>query len=109
MVAVGGSGVELRADALEIRVGSMITLFFHDGPVRSWAEASASDTKRFASWHAGLLSRGIYWPPSQYEAAFLSGAHTEADIARTVKAAPNLPKRGDGWKRNNSAIPQDHS
>ena len=69
------------------RVGSMITLFFREGPVRSWSDASASDTKRFASWHAGLLARGIYWPPSQYEAAFLSGAHTDADIERTVKAA----------------------
>ncbi|MDI1429258.1 glutamate-1-semialdehyde 2,1-aminomutase [Polyangium sorediatum] len=69
------------------RVGSMITLFFNDKPVRSWAEASQSDTKRFAAWHAGMLSRGIYWPPSQYEAAFLSAAHTDEDITRTVEAA----------------------
>ncbi|MDI1477420.1 glutamate-1-semialdehyde 2,1-aminomutase [Polyangium sp. y55x31] len=69
------------------RVGSMITLFFNDKPVRSWAEASQSDTKRFATWHAGMLSRGIYWPPSQYEAAFLSAAHTDEDITRTVEAA----------------------
>ena len=69
------------------RVGSMITLFFGEGPVRSWTEASGCDTKRFASFHAGLLSRGIYWPPSQFEAAFLSGAHTPADIERTVAAA----------------------
>jgi glutamate-1-semialdehyde 2,1-aminomutase len=69
------------------RVGSMITLFFHDGPVRGWDDAAKSDTKRFASFHAGLLERGIYWPPSQFEAAFLGGAHTEDDIARTVEAA----------------------
>ena len=69
------------------RVGSMITLFFGEGPIRSWSDASRCDTKRFASWHAGLLSRGIYWPPSQFEAAFISAAHTEADIARTVEAA----------------------
>lgn len=69
------------------RVGSMITLFFGEGPVRSWTEAARCDTKRFASFHAGLLSRGIYWPPSQFEAAFLSGAHTPADIERTVAAA----------------------
>jgi len=68
------------------RVGSMITLFFREGPVRSWAEASTSDTKRFATWHAGMLARGIYWPPSQFEAAFLGGAHTQDDIARTVAA-----------------------
>jgi glutamate-1-semialdehyde 2,1-aminomutase len=69
------------------RVGSMLTLFFHDGPVRSWTDASRSDTKRFGVWHAGLLERGVYWPPSQYEAAFLSTAHTNADIDRTVEAA----------------------
>jgi glutamate-1-semialdehyde 2,1-aminomutase len=69
------------------RVGSMITLFFHDGPVRGWDDAAKCDTKRFASFHSGLLERGIYWPPSQFEAAFLGGAHTEDDIARTVEAA----------------------
>jgi glutamate-1-semialdehyde 2,1-aminomutase len=69
------------------RVGSMITLFFHEGPVRSWSDAAGADTKRFAAWHRGLLERGVYWPPSQFEAAFLSVSHTEADIARTVEAA----------------------
>ncbi|HEY4118664.1 MAG TPA: glutamate-1-semialdehyde 2,1-aminomutase [Byssovorax sp.] len=69
------------------RVGSMITLFFHDGPVKSWDDAAKSDTKRFASWHQGMLARGVYWPPSQFEAAFLGGAHTEADVDRTVAAA----------------------
>lgn len=69
------------------RVGSMVTLFFCEGPVRSWSDAAASDTKRFAAWHRGMLERGVYWPPSQFEAAFLSGAHTEDDIARTVEAA----------------------
>jgi glutamate-1-semialdehyde 2,1-aminomutase len=68
------------------RVGSMITLFFAKGPVRSFADASQSDTKRFARWHAAMLSRGQYWPPSQYEAAFLSGAHTEADVDATIAA-----------------------
>lgn len=69
------------------RVGSMITLFFHSGPVRSWTDAAAADKERFARFHAGLLSRGIYWPASQFEAAFISAAHTEADIDRTVAAA----------------------
>jgi glutamate-1-semialdehyde 2,1-aminomutase len=69
------------------RVGSMLTVFFTAGPVRSWSDATTSDTKAFASWHAGMLSRGLYWPPSQYEAAFLSTAHTDADIDRTVQAA----------------------
>ncbi len=69
------------------RVGSMLTLFFHAGPVRAWKDASASDTKRFGAWHAGLLARGVYWPPSQYEAAFISAAHTEDEIDRTIAAA----------------------
>jgi glutamate-1-semialdehyde 2,1-aminomutase len=69
------------------RVGSMITLFFAPGPVRSWDEAKGCDTKAFGRWHAGLLARGVYWPPSQFEAAFFSGAHTEADIDATIRAA----------------------
>jgi glutamate-1-semialdehyde 2,1-aminomutase len=69
------------------RVGSMLTLFFHRGPVRSWLDAESADTKRFASWHRGLLSRGVYWPPSQFEAAFISLAHSEHDIDLTVEAA----------------------
>jgi glutamate-1-semialdehyde 2,1-aminomutase len=69
------------------RVGSMITLFFCEGPVRSWTDAARSDTKRFAAWHRGLLARGVYWPPSQFEAAFLGGAHTDADVALTIQAA----------------------
>jgi len=69
------------------RIGSMITLFFTAGPVRSWDDAKKSDTARFGRFHQGLLSRGVYWPPAQYEAAFLSGAHTEADIDATVRAA----------------------
>jgi glutamate-1-semialdehyde 2,1-aminomutase len=69
------------------RVGSMLTLFFHRGPVRSWLDAAASDTKRFGTWHRGLVTRGVYWPPSQFEAAFISLAHTEQDIDQTVEAA----------------------
>jgi glutamate-1-semialdehyde 2,1-aminomutase len=68
------------------RVGSMITLFFCKGPVRSWNDAKGADTKRFGAWHRGMRERGVYWPPSQFEAAFLSGAHTEADIDATVRA-----------------------
>jgi glutamate-1-semialdehyde 2,1-aminomutase len=81
------AAVKAGVPATVQRVGSMITLFFREGPVRSWDDAAKSDTKRFASWHKGLLARGVYWPPSQFEAAFLGGAHTEADIARTVEAA----------------------
>jgi glutamate-1-semialdehyde 2,1-aminomutase len=83
VAALRSAGVPGRVQ----RVGSMITLFFREGPVRSWSDAAGADTKRFASWHRGLLARGVYWPPSQFEAAFLSGAHTEDDVARTVDAA----------------------
>jgi glutamate-1-semialdehyde 2,1-aminomutase len=79
--------VDARVTGVVQRVGSMLTLFFHDGPVRSWNDAKTSDTSRFGGWHAGLLSRGIYWPPSQFEAAFLSAAHTEDDVDRTIAAA----------------------
>jgi glutamate-1-semialdehyde 2,1-aminomutase len=72
------------------RVGSMVTLFFTRGPVRSWSDAKGADTARFGTWHAGMLARGHYWPPSQFEAAFLGGAHTEADIDATVKASEEV-------------------
>jgi glutamate-1-semialdehyde 2,1-aminomutase len=72
------------------RVGSMITLFFAKGPIRSWSDASGCDRERFADFHAGLLARGVYWPPSQFEAAFLSGAHTEADVDATIAAAAGV-------------------
>ena len=68
-------------------VGSMLTLFFHDGPVKSWNDAKASNTAQFAAFHRALTEQGIYWPPSQFEAAFVSLAHTEEDVARTVTAA----------------------
>jgi glutamate-1-semialdehyde 2,1-aminomutase len=69
------------------RVGSMVTVFFAKGPVESWADAKACDTQAFGRWHAAMLGRGIYWPPSQFEAAFISGAHTDGDIEQTIMAA----------------------
>lgn len=69
------------------RVGSMLTMFFREGPVKNWPDAAASDTKLFAAWHKGLIARGVYWPPSQFEAAFVSAAHSEADIEKTIAAA----------------------
>ena len=69
------------------RVGSMLTLFFTRGPVRSWSDAKESDTRAFARWHGRMLERGFYWPPAQFEAAFVSAAHTEADVDATIAAA----------------------
>jgi len=69
------------------RVGSMITLFFSEGPVRNFAQSAATNTEHFNRFHRGLLERGIYWPPSKFEAAFLSVALTDDDIDETVAAA----------------------
>jgi glutamate-1-semialdehyde 2,1-aminomutase len=81
--AIGRRGVP----ACVQRVGSMLTLFFTQGPVRSWSDAKTCDTKAFGRWHGAMIERGIYWPPAQFEAAFVSAAHSEADIDRTVAAA----------------------
>ena len=69
------------------RVGSMITLFFTPGPVVDYASAKTSDTALFARFFHGLLARGVYIPPAQFESAFVSLAHTEGDIEATVRAA----------------------
>jgi glutamate-1-semialdehyde 2,1-aminomutase len=69
------------------RVGSMITMFFAVGPVKNFGDAVKSDTKRFGRWHGAMLSRGQYWPPSQYEAAFISATHDDALIDATIAAA----------------------
>jgi len=61
--------------------------FFTAGPVSDWKSASASDTHAFAAFFRALLERGIYVAPSQYEALFVSAAHTEADIDATIAAA----------------------
>ena len=69
------------------RVGSMFTWFFARGPVTDWASASKSDTKAFGRFFHGMLDNGVYLPPSQFEAAFLSTAHTEQDIQQTIAVA----------------------
>ena len=69
------------------RVGSMFTAFFTPGPVRTWADAAAADTERYASFFHGLLERGVYVAPSQFEAAFVSLAHTPDDLELAAKAA----------------------
>ena len=69
------------------RVGSMLTLFFHDQPITNWSSASRCDTKRFAQFFWGLMDRGVYWPCSQFEALFLSLAHTDDLIEKTLQAA----------------------
>lgn len=68
------------------RVGSMITVFFSGEPVRSWEEAKDCSTERFARYFWALIERGVHMPPSQFEAAFISLAHTAEDIERTAGA-----------------------
>jgi glutamate-1-semialdehyde 2,1-aminomutase len=68
------------------RVGSMFTIFFTSEPVTDWESAKKSDTQRFAAFHRRMLEQGIYMAPSQFEAAFVSAAHTEQDVRKTVEA-----------------------
>jgi glutamate-1-semialdehyde 2,1-aminomutase len=69
------------------RVGSMWTTFFQKGPVTDHASAKQSDTKRYAKYFHGLLERGVYIAPSQFEAGFVSLAHSRRDLDRTIAAA----------------------
>jgi glutamate-1-semialdehyde 2,1-aminomutase len=77
------AGVPVQVNA----VGSMVTPFFAATRVRDFATATASDTKRFGVFFQGMLKRGVYLPPSQFEAWFLSSAHTAGDLKKTITAA----------------------
>jgi glutamate-1-semialdehyde 2,1-aminomutase len=72
------------------RVGSMMTLFFSGQPVVDWPTAARCDTQAFARYFWGLIERGVYMPCSQYEALFVSAAHSEQDIDDTIAAAKNV-------------------
>ncbi len=85
-------GLQEAADDVDIpakiqRVGSMLTLFFTEVSVRDYTSAKASDAERYAHFFWGMLEEGIYLPPSQFEAWFVSLAHTEEDIRKTAEAA----------------------
>jgi glutamate-1-semialdehyde 2,1-aminomutase len=64
----------------------MFTLFFTEGPVRDYRTAKTSDTKRFAQFFIEMMNEGIYLPPSQFEAWFISLAHTQKDLDKTIEA-----------------------
>ena len=68
------------------RVGSMLTPFFTDRPVRAWSDAARCDRAKFGRFHRALLERGVYWPPSQFEAGFVSLAHDAQALAHTRAA-----------------------
>jgi glutamate-1-semialdehyde 2,1-aminomutase len=67
--------------------GSLLTIFFADSPIRNYADAKKSDPALFATFFHNMLSRGVFIAPSQYEALFISAAHTDADIDRAITAA----------------------
>jgi glutamate-1-semialdehyde 2,1-aminomutase len=81
--AARDAGVALQVNGF----GSLVTPFFTSQPVRDLQSALTSDTTRYAAFFKGMLARGIYPPPSQFEAWFISGAHTERDIDQTIAAA----------------------
>jgi glutamate-1-semialdehyde 2,1-aminomutase len=85
LAAAKKKGVPFTAN----RVGSMFTWFFQPGEVHDWDTAAKSDTQAFGKFHRAMLEQGIYLPPSQYEAMFMSAAHSDADIQQTIAVAAN--------------------
>lgn len=83
LAAAAEAGVPVQLN----RVGAMFTLFFTDAPVKDWETAKRCDTARFGRYFRAMLAEGIYLAPSQFEAAFVSLAHTDAEIAFTIEAA----------------------
>jgi len=81
--ALDESGIPGQVNA----TGSLATLFFASAPVRNYSDAKRSDTKRYARFFREMLDRGIFLAPSQFEAAFVSAAHTAEDVSRTIAAA----------------------
>jgi glutamate-1-semialdehyde 2,1-aminomutase len=83
LAAANNAGVAMTAN----RVGSMFTWFFAPGAVHDWGTASRADTAAFGTFFRAMLDNGVYLPPAQFEAAFLSAAHTEADVEATIATA----------------------
>lgn len=86
----GGLAAQAKSAGIPLtfnRAGSMLTAFFTSSPVTNYACAKRSATNAFATFFHAMLDAGVYWPPSQFEAAFLSAAHSTADIGQTVEAA----------------------
>jgi glutamate-1-semialdehyde 2,1-aminomutase len=81
--AARDAGVALQVNAF----GSLLTPFFTSSPVRDYDSALAANTRAYATFFQGMLTRGVYPPPSQFEAWFLSAAHTDGDVKKTVQAA----------------------
>jgi glutamate-1-semialdehyde 2,1-aminomutase len=87
VAGIGQAAEEAGVATLATRVGSMFTTFFVDQPVVDYASAKRADTRRYARFFQEMLRQGIYLAPSQFEAGFLSLAHSEQDVQRTIDAA----------------------
>ena len=83
MDAARAAGVALQVNAF----GSVLTPFFTDRPVRDFLSATSANTDQYARFFRGMLTRGVYPPPSQFEAWFLSAAHTVRDVEKTIHVA----------------------
>jgi glutamate-1-semialdehyde 2,1-aminomutase len=84
---IGEAAKKAGIPVTQTRVGSMLTTFFTPNPVVDWTTAKQSDTKRYGQFFHHMLEQGVYLAPSQFEAAFLSTAHSIQDIERTIRAA----------------------
>ncbi|HSF60725.1 MAG TPA: glutamate-1-semialdehyde 2,1-aminomutase [Gaiellaceae bacterium] len=84
---IGDAAADAGVGGQSTLAGTMFGFFFTASPVRSWEDAKRADTDRFAAFHRAMLERGVYLPPSQFEAWFLSSAHGDAEIDATIAAA----------------------
>jgi glutamate-1-semialdehyde 2,1-aminomutase len=89
------AAVEAGVPSTINRVGSMLTAFFTDRPVTDYISAKTADTPRYARFFHGMLEQGIYLAPSQFEALFVSLAHSESDISQTIESAARALQKID--------------
>ena len=90
---IGAAAKKAGIPVTQTRVGSMLTTFFTPGPVVDWNTAKQSDTKRYGQFFHHMLEQGVYLAPSQFEAAFLSTAHSTQDVEKTIRAAHTAFKK----------------
>ncbi len=84
---IGAAAEKAGIPVYQTQVGTMFCTYFNENPVINWDTAAQSDTERFGKFFWGMIERGVYFAPSQFEAGFMSAAHTDADIDATIAAA----------------------
>ncbi len=84
---IGAAAAKAGIPVYQTQVGTMFCTYFTDTPVHNWDTAAQSNTERFGKFFRGMIERGVYFAPSQFEAGFMSAAHTDADIDATIAAA----------------------